>query len=187
MEYITNQTKINLTVLCPNVLDHYSFSPFLIFAQGLVDACLVLCGWHHGDKCSVQKLHTSTCWPLMRSYTRGFWSNFLGWACTSLQKQVGYFNHRVVTLVADKLERQWLWVLKTNYIWQHKRQLPSSSYNHNTLNICEGTICSLLQLWSAIAITPSQMFWGLSVCLCTFKLLWLNAITLKEKNKAHIV
>ena len=26
----------------------------------------------------------------------------------SLQKQVGCFNHRVVTLVADKLERQWL-------------------------------------------------------------------------------
>jgi len=26
----------------------------------------------------------------------------------SLQKQVGSFNHRVVTLVADKLERQWL-------------------------------------------------------------------------------
>ena len=27
----------------------------------------------------------------------------------TLQKQVGCFNHRVVTLVADKLERQWLW------------------------------------------------------------------------------
>ena len=26
----------------------------------------------------------------------------------SLQKQVGCFNHRVVALVADKLERQWL-------------------------------------------------------------------------------
>ena len=25
-----------------------------------------------------------------------------------LQKQVGCFNHRMVTLVADKLERQWL-------------------------------------------------------------------------------
>ena len=25
----------------------------------------------------------------------------------SLQKQVGCFNHRVVALVADKLERQW--------------------------------------------------------------------------------
>jgi len=28
--------------------------------------------------------------------------------CTSLQKPVRYFNHRVVTLVADKLERLWL-------------------------------------------------------------------------------
>ena len=27
---------------------------------------------------------------------------------STLQKQVGCFNHRVVTLVADKLERQWL-------------------------------------------------------------------------------
>ena len=27
---------------------------------------------------------------------------------TALQKQVGCFNHRVVALVADKLERQWL-------------------------------------------------------------------------------
>ena len=26
-----------------------------------------------------------------------------------VQKQGGRFNHRVVTLVADKLERQWLW------------------------------------------------------------------------------
>ena len=26
----------------------------------------------------------------------------------ALQKQVGCFNHRVVALVADKLERQWL-------------------------------------------------------------------------------
>ena len=26
----------------------------------------------------------------------------------TLQKQVGCFNHRVATLVADKLERQWL-------------------------------------------------------------------------------
>jgi len=27
----------------------------------------------------------------------------------TLQKQVGCFNHRVVTMVADKLKRQWLW------------------------------------------------------------------------------
>ena len=29
-------------------------------------------------------------------------------AVVTLQKQVGCFNHRVVTMVADKLERQWL-------------------------------------------------------------------------------
>ena len=29
-------------------------------------------------------------------------------AATTLQKQVGCFNRRVVTQVADKLERQWL-------------------------------------------------------------------------------
>ena len=28
---------------------------------------------------------------------------------TTLQEQVGFFDHKVVTLVADKLERQWLW------------------------------------------------------------------------------
>ena len=33
--------------------------------------------------------------------------NFHYWYST-LQKQVGSFNHRVVTLVADKLKRQWL-------------------------------------------------------------------------------
>jgi len=42
----------------------------------------------------------------------------------------------MVTLVADNMERQWLWerfafVLKTNFIRQPKQQLPSSSYNHN--------------------------------------------------------
>ena len=26
----------------------------------------------------------------------------------TLQKQVGCFNHRVITMVADKLKRQWL-------------------------------------------------------------------------------
>ena len=53
----------------------------------------------------------------------------------TLQKQVDCFNHRVVTLVADKLERQWLWEvcfgIKTNCKRQPKGQLPSSSYNHD--------------------------------------------------------
>ena len=30
------------------------------------------------------------------------------WNHYTLQKQVGYFNHRVITLVAVKLERRWL-------------------------------------------------------------------------------
>jgi len=28
----------------------------------------------------------------------------------TLQKQVGCCNHKIVTLVADKLERLWLWL-----------------------------------------------------------------------------
>ena len=58
---------------------------------------------------------------------------------TSLQKQGGCFNHRVVTMVTDKLERHCmvmrglLLALETNYIRQPKEQLPGSSYNHNTL------------------------------------------------------
>ena len=53
----------------------------------------------------------------------------------ALQKQVGCFNHRVVTMVADKLKRMWLderFALEIR-IKQPKGQLPSSSYNHNTL------------------------------------------------------
>ena len=48
---------------------------------------------------------------------------------SSLQKQVGCFNHRVVTLVADKLETErCTMVWKTNWIRQPKKQLPSFSY-----------------------------------------------------------
>ena len=46
------------------------------------------------------------------------------------------FNHRVVTLVADKLETErFTLVCKTNWIRQRKKQPPCSSYNHNTLRI----------------------------------------------------
>ena len=63
-------------------------------------------------------------------------------------KKIGYFNHRVhgslqkqvgcltVTLVADKLERQWLrevLVWKSSCISQPKMQQPNLAYNHNTL------------------------------------------------------
>ena len=43
---------------------------------------------------------------------------------STLQKQVGCFNHRVVTLVADKLKKQWFTlVLKSNSMRQPKGQL----------------------------------------------------------------
>ena len=45
----------------------------------------------------------------------------------TLQKQIGCFNHRVVTLVTDKL---WLWefyfgILETKLIWQPEKQVPN--------------------------------------------------------------
>ena len=44
-----------------------------------------------------------------------------------LQKQIGCFNHRMVTLVADKLETErFTLVCKGNWIRQPKNQLPSS-------------------------------------------------------------
>ena len=66
----------------------------------------------------------------------------------TLQKQVGCFNHRVVTL-ADKLERQWLpevfFGMESNCIKQPKMQQLNLAYNYmNTLtilNICEGITC----------------------------------------------
>ena len=46
----------------------------------------------------------------------------------AVQKQVGCFNHRVVTLVADKLETErFTLVWKTKWIRQPKKQLPSFS------------------------------------------------------------
>ena len=36
-------------------------------------------------------------------------------------KQVGCFNHRVVTMVADKLETQWLWEVRFWYYAQRTR------------------------------------------------------------------
>ena len=50
----------------------------------------------------------------------------------SLQKQIGCFNHRVVTLVADKPKRQWLCtVYFADYIRQLERKLPRLSYNQH--------------------------------------------------------
>ena len=41
-------------------------------------------------------------------FWHAFYSGILIYVLSSLHEQVGYFNHRVVTLVAVKLERQWL-------------------------------------------------------------------------------
>ena len=70
---------------------------------------------------------------------------------------IACFTHEVVTLVADKLRRQWLWdlTLLTACIMQPESQLPwckttwcSSSNNHNNIdnpqNICEGVITNVL-------------------------------------------
>ena len=51
----------------------------------------------------------------------------------SLQKKIGCFNHRVVTMVVDKLKRQWFNF--GNRIKQPEKQLSNSSYNHNTQTI----------------------------------------------------
>ena len=93
------------------------------------------------------------------------------------------FNHRVVTLVADKLETErFTLIWKTNWIRQPKKQLPSSSYittvqwQHlwksytNALQSCskEFSCCKCKQ------VTLSQMFWGLLV-YCGCKMNWAAA------------
>ena len=50
-------------------------------------------------------------------------------ACMTLQKQIGCFNHRVVTLVADKPKRRTIYF--ADYIRQLERKLPTLSYNQN--------------------------------------------------------
>ena len=104
----------------------------------------------------------------------GIWFDIASRAHTSLQKQGGCFNHSVVTNGYGQtgetvVMRGLLLVLETNCIRQPKRQLPSSSYNHNTLKTLitsvipsPGYIKSMkvpyCNLWSAFVMTPSQMF-----------------------------
>ena len=71
-------------------------------------------------------------------------------------KQGDCFNHRVVTLVADKLEKQY-WVmagcwLKTTCIRQQERLLPNSSYNHNTLTTLRTSVKGSLQMHFKAAV-----------------------------------
>ena len=84
-----------------------------------------------------------------------------------------WFKHKVVTLVADKLERLSLWEVclewKPNCTKQ--KQLPSSPYNHNTLTTLRISMkesTNALQNCSNYSeskqVIPSQMFWESSVC-----------------------
>ena len=48
----------------------------------------------------------------------------------SLQKQIDCFNHRVVTMVAVNLKRQWLCIVYfADCIRQPERKFPRVSYN----------------------------------------------------------
>ena len=49
-----------------------------------------------------------------------------------LQKQIGFLNHRVVTLIADKMQKQWLCIVcLDNCIRQPERKLPRPTYNQD--------------------------------------------------------
>ena len=68
-----------------------------------------------------------------------------------LQKQLGCFNNRVVTLVADiwrdsGYDRLDALVLKTNCIRQPKMHLPGLSYNQNTLTTLRTSVNESLQM-----------------------------------------
>ena len=45
---------------------------------------------------------------LIITFSCGEGFDYSDWSKSTLKKQVGCFNHRVVTTVADKLKRQWL-------------------------------------------------------------------------------
>ena len=88
--------------------------------------------------------------------------------------QIGCFNHRVVNLVTD-LARETVdrFVDKGNPKGSYQDHLQPQ-HTDNPHDICEGITClrqehgsPLLQFWSAVVMTPSKMFWGLSVyCGC---------------------
>ena len=95
----------------------------------------------------------------------------------ALQKQVGCFNHRVVALVADKLERQWsLEVcfdveLKTNCIRQPQSYFPVHLAT---------TIHALNSLITAVLPSPGYNFLTATLkCICNdsfidvLSVLWL--------------
>ena len=80
----------------------------------------------------------------------------------TLQKQVGCFNHRVVALVADKLERQWLLevalMLKTNCTRQPQSYFPVHLAT---------TIHALNSLITAVFPSPGYNFLTATLkCIC---------------------
>ena len=65
-----------------------------------------------------------TCTILVISYSESYNDHVL-YRRVRLQKPIGCFNHRVVTLVAEKLKRQWLCIVYfANCIRQPEWKLP---------------------------------------------------------------
>ena len=81
------------------------------------------------------------------------------------QKQIGCFNHRVVTLVADKLKRQWLCIVYfANCIRQPERRLPrpsttlSCTYsNHQSCIFERGHTCMYIKEHTIISCRYSNL------------------------------
>ena len=98
---------------------------------------------------------------------RFVYSIFITWyqAKYSQQKQIGCFNHRVVTLVADKLKRQWLCIVYfANCIRQPERKLPrpsttlSCTYsNHRSCIIERGHTCMYIKEHTIISCRYSNL------------------------------
>ena len=57
------------------------------------------------------------------------------------------------------INKRFALVLKTNWIRQHTRKLPSSSYNHNTLTtFSEGVITNALQSTNSEVMNHGMLF-----------------------------
>ena len=95
------------------------------------------------------KLHANHCaCEIFLTLRRSFWGCQELYHC---KKKVGCFNLRMVTLVADKLERQWL---REVYFgmedWRFTQDaaahfLLQPQYTNNPQNICEWVITNALQ------------------------------------------
>ena len=81
------------------------------------------------------------------------------------QKQIGCFNHREVTLVADKLKRQWLCIVYfANCMRQPERKLPrpsttlSCTYsNHQSCIFERGHTCMYIKEHTIISCRYSNL------------------------------